>query len=56
MADENHDRLRKMRTIFDELFDAYAKCYHRTERLAVDEIAVLSFLNSTYQRNANGLE
>jgi hypothetical protein len=44
-----------MRTIFDKVTDAYAKYYSQTEHLAGDEITVLSFSNSLYQRNRNGL-
>ena len=31
----------KMRAIFDEFNDSYAKCYSLTEHLAADEIIVL---------------
>jgi hypothetical protein len=40
-TDKNYDRLWKMRTIFDELSDAYAKYYSPTEHLAVNEVTVL---------------
>jgi hypothetical protein len=39
----------------DKLSDAYAKYYGPTEHLAVDEISVLLFSDSLYQRNTNGL-
>jgi hypothetical protein len=44
-----------MRTIFHKIYDAYAKYYSPTEHLAVDEIDVLSFSNSRYQRNTSDL-
>jgi hypothetical protein len=40
-TDENCDRLKKMRNIFDNLSDGYAKYYSPTEHLAVGEAFML---------------
>ena len=37
---EEYDQLRKLRTVFDKLNDAYAKFYNPSEHLAVDEVIV----------------
>jgi len=39
--DNNCNRLWKMRTLSDQLKDAYAKFYNTSEHLVVDEIIVL---------------
>ena len=37
---KEHDRLWKLRTVFDKLNEAYAKFYNPLEHLAVDEVIV----------------
>ena len=37
---EEYDRIRKLRTVFDTLNEAYAKLYNPSEYLAVDEVIV----------------
>jgi hypothetical protein len=41
MADENSDRLREMRNMFEILNKTFSKFYNPSERLAVDEVIVL---------------
>ena len=37
---EEYDQLRKLRTVFDKLNEAYAKFYNPSEHLAVDNVPV----------------
>jgi len=41
MTDENSDRLRKMRNLFEILTKTFSKFYNHSERLTVDEVIVL---------------
>ena len=41
MAEENSDRLRKMRNLFEILNKPFSKFYSPSEQLAVDEVIVL---------------
>jgi len=38
---DNYDKLWKMRTLYDQLSDTYAKFYNPSEYLAVDEVTIL---------------
>ena len=54
-----YDRLRKIRTMFDTLNQAYPKFYNPSEHLAVDEVLVkyqgMVILGSTFPRKGNVL-
>jgi hypothetical protein len=45
---DKYDRLWKMRTLFDQLNDAYANFYNPFEHLAVDE-GIMLFKESYFQ-------
>ncbi|KAG8233613.1 hypothetical protein J437_LFUL001024 [Ladona fulva] len=47
--DDEYDRFWKLRNIFENLNDSYAKFYKPGENLTVDEVE--SFSNNTYQKN-----
>jgi len=52
-TDTNFDRLWKIQDMFEILNSTFSKFYNPSENLAVNEVIVPSFSNSTYQRNAS---